>query len=143
MSRLRTTSASGLNLPFQECAAALKTASPIEYPPDYQQRRIIGRLYYGDVDVDLLAEIPLAVADVDGNPVAWRIYGGWGNAGDRTRPACPGRGRLCAARSVSTGWTICQINPRLAEGLFYYELPPLRALEWMPYIQTFWRFCLC
>ncbi len=113
-----------------------KNRIPIEYPPDYQQRRIIGRLYYGDVDVELLSEIPLAVADVDGNPVGWRIYGQWETPATNPEGLQKARAFMRGAERFNRVDDL-QINPRLAQGVFYYELPPLRALEWMPYIQIF------
>ena len=112
-----------------------KSRIPIEYPPEYQPRDIIGRLYYGDVDPELLAKIPLALADVDGNPVAWRIYGGWETPASHPE----GAGRASAfIRDAERSNRVhdLQINPRLAEGAFYYELSPFRALDWMPYVQT-------
>ena len=113
-----------------------KNRVAIEYPPDYQQRRIIGRLYYGDVDVELLSEIPLAVADVDGNPVGWRIYGEWETPATNPDGLSKALAFMRGAERFNRVDDL-QINPRLAQGVFYYELPPLRALEWMPYIQTF------
>lgn len=113
-----------------------KNRVSIEYPPDYQQRRIIGRLYYGDVDVDLLSDIPLAVADVDGNPVGWRIYGEWETPATNPEGLPKARAFMRGAKRFNRVDDL-QINPRLEQGVFYYELPPLRALEWMPYIQTF------
>ncbi|GIX07664.1 MAG: hypothetical protein KatS3mg115_2067 [Candidatus Poribacteria bacterium] len=105
---------------------------PVEFVE--RDRRIIGRIYYGDVDPEALGEIPLVLADVTGRPLAWRIQADWETPA--THPE--NRDRAEALIQEATRFqrvADLQINPPLRRGRFYYELRPIRALQWMPYVQ--------
>jgi signal transduction histidine kinase len=97
-------------------------------------RREIGRIYYADVDASELADMPLVLSDMDDQPIAWRIYNGWETALSHPR----NRGRATAfIRDARHHGRVreLQVDPPVESGTFYYELLPLRALQWMPFLQ--------
>ncbi|MAF12511.1 hypothetical protein CMK11_18855 [Candidatus Poribacteria bacterium] len=97
-------------------------------------RRIVGRIYFGDVDAEHLADMPLVLSDVQDRPVAWRIYGGWETA--LSHPEGVGRA-IALVRDADRHKRVedLQIDPPAKQGAFYYEVDTVPALQWMPFIQ--------
>ncbi len=108
-------------------------SEPIEIEYLSRDRRIIGRVCYGDVDPSVLAGIPLALIDIHGEPVAWRIYDDWQTP--QTHPGSVRRAELFVQQAMRGGRSKgLQINPPARTGRFFYSLRPLPALQWMPVV---------
>ncbi|MBT7100751.1 hypothetical protein HN937_25470, partial [Candidatus Poribacteria bacterium] len=107
-------------------------AEAVEYTT--LSRRIIGRIYFGDVDAEQLAEMPLVLSDVRDRPVAWRIYGGWETA--FTHPEGVGRANALM-RDADRHKRVedLQVDPPAKQGAFYYQVDTVPALQWMPFVQ--------
>lgn len=99
-------------------------------------RRVIGRIYYGDVDSSELIQMPFVFCDVEGRPIAWRLYEGFETR--ETHPFHLSRAEgLVRDAERYRRFRELQVDPPLEGGRFYYELRPLRALVWLPFVQTF------
>ncbi len=97
-------------------------------------RRIIGRVHFGDVDAERLADMPLVLSDVQDRPVAWRIYGEWQTT--VTHPRSVGRARALIRDAGRYGRVEdLQVDPPAKTGTFYYAVDSIRALTWMPVVQ--------
>ncbi|MBM3215213.1 HAMP domain-containing histidine kinase [Candidatus Poribacteria bacterium] len=99
-----------------------------------QGRRVIGSIYYADADATELADLPFVLVDVEGSPIAWRIYGPYETLATSGENAARARALVRDAERDGRVREL-QIDPPMAQGRFFYELRPLRALEWMPYVQ--------
>jgi len=98
-------------------------------------RRVIGRIYYADVDPSELANMPFVLADVEGQPVAWRLYGGFETPTTHPTHVVRARGLIRDAER-DRRYRELQVDPPLETGRFYYELRSLRSLVIMPFAQT-------
>lgn len=97
-------------------------------------RRIVGRIHFGDVDPERLAEMPLVLSDVQDRPVAWRIYGDWQTT--LTHPEGVGRANALMRDAGRYGRVEdLQVDPPAKQGTFYYKLDSVPALQWMPVVQ--------
>jgi hypothetical protein len=98
-------------------------------------RRVVGRIYYGDVDSSELVNMPFVLCDVDGRPIAWRLYGGFETVATHPANAVRAEG-LKRDAERDRRYRELQVDPPLETGRFYYELRPLRSLMLMPFAQT-------
>jgi signal transduction histidine kinase len=97
-------------------------------------RRIIGRIHFGDVDPEHLAEMPLVLSDIQDRPVAWRIYGQWQTA--LTHPGEVNRATALIRDAARRGRVEdLQVDPPTTQGTFYYKIDSNPALKWMPVVQ--------
>ena len=107
---------------------------PIQIEYLSRDRRIIGRVYYGDVDPSMLAEIPLVLTDIHDEPVAWRIYADWQTPA--SHPEMVRRALLFVREAQHRKRSrVLQISPSNQTGEFHYSVRPMAALQWMPILQ--------
>jgi signal transduction histidine kinase len=97
-------------------------------------RRIVGRIHFGDVDAEELADMPLVLSDMQDRPVAWRIFGEWETA--LTHPQGVGRAKALVRDAARSGRVEdLQVDPPRKTGTFYYAVDSIPALTWMPVVQ--------